>query len=272
MLQIDARYQTVFGKLGLTTTHAIVEFFREANPKAGTGVFVRCVTLDQSGSAPLTVFYKQYEYQPASWSFLGRASKAQREYRNYAVFRALDVACPDAIAIGEERDGLGRLRRAFIITRAIPDALTLPMFVEQQKTAGIQSGGSGGHRQSVRPILRRQLAAFTRRIHDARFFHHDLHWRNVLVTGIQSDAPKLWWIDCPRGAFGRWARWRDHRRQIKDLACLDKAASKYSSRAERVAFIRDYLKEKRLGPAGKRLVREVLAYRRVRWPEDWEGR
>jgi len=108
----------------------------------------------------------------------------------------------------------------------------------------------------------------TRRLHQAGFFHNDLVWRNILATWTPPSPPSLWWIDCPRGAFHRWPVGR-RRRVWKDLASLDKSASKCCTRAERVAFLLEYLGERRLTPSAKRLIREVQAYRRARWPEDW---
>jgi tRNA A-37 threonylcarbamoyl transferase component Bud32 len=254
MLRIAPAYRSSFEQLGLTYLESIVAFF--AGNSAGRGVSVRPFQLPIPGQPPLSIFYKQYEYRPAAWSFWGRASKARCEYENYAVFRSLNIPCAEPVAIGEQRDGLGRLRRAFIITRAIPEARTLLDFARQKTDSG-------------RAVLRQQLAAFTRRIHRAGFFHNDLYLRNLLVT-TESAEPKLWWIDCPRGSFAHWLPWR-RRRRLKDLACLDKAASQLCSKAERVAFIREYAGERRLSATAKRLIQDVQAYRRMRWPEDWRG-
>src|SRR5882672_3848106 len=130
--------------------------------------------------------------------------------------------------VGELRDVLGRLCRAFVITEAIPRSWTLPQFVEEfcpnRETA---------ESQELRDGLCRQMATLVRRIHDAGFFHHDLVWRNILVTWTPPDAPKVWWIDCPRGGFSR-----QRRRQIKDLASLGKMAAKHCSNAERLEFLK----------------------------------
>ena len=60
-------------------------------------------------------------------------------------------------------------------------------------------GPAASEREARRNVIR-QLAEMTRRIHDSHFFHHDLVWRNVLVTGFPFAPARLWWIDCPRGA------------------------------------------------------------------------
>jgi hypothetical protein len=107
----------------------------------------------------------------------------------------------------------------------------------------------------------------TRTIHEAGFFHHDLVWRNVVAT-FERGTPKVWWIDCPSGGFVRWGR---HRRRLKDLASLDKLASKHCTRGERLRFLGLYLGQPASAEATQRLARQILDYRRTRWPEDWEG-
>jgi hypothetical protein len=175
----------------------------------------------------------------------------------------LGIACAERIACGENRDALGRLRRAFIVTRAIPDAANLKDFVANH----CSKPGS----QSLRNSLRRQLAALTRASHAGGFFHNDLYWRNVLVSWHPPAEPEVWWIDSPRGQLRDGSSWR-RRRILKDLAALDKTASQQCRRAERAAFAAEYLGRPRLDPEVRQLIRDALAYRKQRWPEDWHGR
>jgi hypothetical protein len=266
MLDIEPCHQPILSCLGLNSFDAITARFRPAGPSAAAGVRVEPKTLEAPGYPALAVFYKQYDYHPGSWRFFGRRSKARCEHENYRVFRELDIPCAEPVACGEQRDRLGRLERAFILTVAIPDALNLVEFV----TRHCPQRNDETARQ-LRHEICQQLAAMTRRIHAAGFFHHDLVWRNVLVTWKPPARPKVWWIDCPRGQFDRVSPWR-RGRVLKDLASLDKSAVKYCSRGERVTFLRAYLGEKRLSAQGKHLLRDVLKYRKHRWPEDWEGR
>jgi len=215
------------------------------------------------GLPGVPVFYKQYEYVPAAWGFVGRASKAQCEFKNYDVFGRLGIPCAERMACGESRDGLGRLRRAFIITRAVPEAMSLIDFVKQHCPHTM------GTSRKLRANLLRQLAILTGRMHAAEFFHNDLVWRNILVTWQPPDGLRLWLIDCPRGRFRRWTFRRRHH-QLKDLALLDKSAARFCTRAERVAFVREYLGLKGLNHSAKRLIRDALDYRKRRWPEDWD--
>jgi hypothetical protein len=266
MLVIDTRYQTTFAALGLNSFDSVLAFFGGDKLPAKTGVCIRPQTISPPGQPAIPVFYKQYEYRPASWSFLGRRSKARREYQNYETLERLGIACAERLACGEQRDGFGRLRRAFLVTRAIPGALNLVDFVAKH----CPNKGLGSARP-LRAAIRRQLAAMTRTSHAGGFFHNDLYWRNVLVSWQPPAEPRVWWIDSPRGQLDRWSPWRN-RRRLKDLAALDKTAATNCRRTERAAFVTEYLGQPRLDAEARQLIRETLAYREQRWPEDWDER
>ena len=253
----------MFATLGLNSFDSIVAFFGGNEVARKTTVLVKPAMLDLPDQPPVEVFYKQYEHHPPSMKFIGRPSKARCEFRNYDVFNRLGLACAEKIACGEQRDWLGRLRRAFIITRAIPESSTLLDFLP-----GHFPDRSTMASRTVRDALCRQLAGMLRRIHLDGFFHNDIYWRNILVTWQPPAEPRLWWIDCPRGQSDRWSPLR-HRRRLKDLASLDKSAARFCTRGERVAFIKEYLGKARLDAEARKLIREALAYRRQRWPEDW---
>ena len=263
MLLVDARYQPAFAALELNSFDSVLRHFGGDKLPANTAVRVRTRELAVPGQPTVAVYYKQYEYRPASWAFLGRRSKARREFENYAAMEDLALACAQRIACGESRDAIGRLRRAFIITRAIPDAVSLLDFLTRPSQAPVG--------QPARTAIRQQLAQLTRASHAGGFFHSDLYWRNVLISGGPAGPPKVWWIDSPRGLRDTWSPWRD-RRRIKDLAALDKAASCHCRRGERAAFVAEYLGKSRLDAEARQFIREVLAYRQHRWPEDWNER
>ena len=273
MVTIEPRYEPILRALGLNSFEALSQFFLGDGDGAPasrtpprTGVRVVPKLLQPEGHPPLAVFFKQYDHEPPSWRFLGRASKARCEYVNYEVFRDLRVAAAERMATGEERDVLGRLRRAFILTVAVPESMTLVEFAKRYGSRAEQVGAT-----ALRRGLARQLGRMARRLHAAGFYCHDLVWRNILATWQPPEAPKLWLIDCPRGGYDRHSPWR-RRRLLKDLASLDKSGVRYASLAERVAFLQAYLGTPRLGPEGRRLAKDVCTYRRDKWPEDWEGR
>jgi hypothetical protein len=263
MLMIEPSFEPAFAALGLDSFAAISEFFLGREQASRPKVVVRQVTLPWPAHDAVSVFYKQYEPVGAKWEFVGRRSKARCEFENYAVFKQLGLPAPERIAVGEERDVLGRLLGTFIITRAIPDALTLTEFVQKHCPHRLTSES-----RFLRAILCRQLAELTRRMHAACFFHRDLVWRNVLVTGRPPAPPKIWWIDCPRGSFVRWSFLRSGPR-LRDLASLDKSASRWCSAGERIQFVKLYLGKPRLDGEAKQLIRDELNFRKNRWPEDW---
>jgi hypothetical protein len=262
MIGFASEFESAFAAAGLGSTAAVCQRFGgDALPPAG-GVQVKRVDLELGAGGRLELFFKLYCYRRPSWRFFGRASKARREFQNYAVFERLGIRGARRVACGEERDWIGRLRRAFIVTEAIPGAVTLTEFVRTHAAPG---------RPGVRALrlgLLRQLAAMICRAHAAGFYHHDLVWRNLLVTHRPPGEPQVWWIDCPRGQFDRWSPWRE-RRRIKDLASLDKVAAELATAPERLRFVMCYLGMTRLDREAKSLVRRVLAYRKARWPDDW---
>jgi hypothetical protein len=257
-LLVDPRWQSAFLQLGLRTSSDVLAVFGGGPAAGSAGVIVQPHSLTLPSGEIVPVFFKQYCFPRASWLFWLRTSKARREFENYAVFERLGIRCAQRIACGEERDRLGRLRHAFILTRTVPNAVTLLDYFGGPEPAGARSCAP-----DARAAFRRQLADMTRRIHAASFYHNDLYWRNVLIEGSPGERPLLCWIDCPRGSFARWFLGR-HRR-IKDLAALDRCAAKYCSRVERMRFIKDYLGRARLDEDGKRLIRKILAYRSRRW-------
>lgn len=259
MLLIKPGFQNVFRALGLDSCATVVKHFMTGETPAGP-VTLRRISVTDDDGAKVSAFYKQYEYTKPAWKFIGRASKARCEFANYTVFARLGVRAADAIACGEERTALGRLRRAFIVTREIPLALTLGEFFDQHC-----SNRADANSRALRGALLEQLAQMTRYIHDASFFHHDLVWRNILVSPDNKGAAQLWWIDCPRGEFDRWSPWR-RGRQVKDLALLDLVGALRCSMCERLQFMKDYLGKSRLNVVAKTLIRDVLHYKVRKWP------
>lgn len=261
MLLVGPEFQHAFQRLGLTSCELVVRHFAAA-PTSRAPVTVKATVLATPDGSSVSVFFKQYDYSTPAWNFIGRRSKARCEFENYDAFARLGIPAATAVACGEERDRLGRLRRAFIITRAIPEALTLIDFV-RKRCADRRDIAC----RNLRDRLTKQLAEMTRRIHAAHFSHHDLVWRNILVTHSPNAEPQLWWIDCPRGRFVRWARWRRGWR-LRDLASLDKVGSELGTRGERLRFVKLYLGQARLETHVKELARTVLKYRETRWAED----
>ena len=164
---VDSRYKPAFERLRLDSFSSAVAFFSgKGDPARRSLVEQKQVQLPDGSSLP--VFYKQYEFANASWRYLWRASKARCEFQNYAAFEQLGIPCAERIACGEQRDWIGRLHRAFIVTKALPNSGSLVEFVQQQcpTRATVEF-------RKLRSLLLNQLADLTRRMHAAKFFHHD---------------------------------------------------------------------------------------------------
>jgi len=219
------------------------------------GVYVSQVTL-RMGEQRVSVFYKLYTEPSGSWRYVGRWSKARRETLSYDAFAKLGIRCAQWIACSEQRDRFRRLRSAFLITVAVPDAMMLDEYIAQHCDDPRDSQAN-----TTRRALIDQLAAQVSCAHRASFFHNDLHWRNIIVNGPAHD-PNVWWIDCPRGRVQRLP-WLQRRLAVKDLACLDRTAVDVCSQSERMRFLLAYAQGDR--QRARQLARAVVAYRRKRW-------
>lgn len=255
---VESSFQSLFAQLGLHDCSQTIRFFTQSVTAPFKKTWIKPTRLG-SGENAVPVFYKQYSFNKPSWKFLGRFSKARREFENYAVFQRLNIASAQRIACGEQRDALGRLKRAFIVTRAISDTTTLLEFIPKHC-----ADRTSAEIKRTRKTIIDQLAGMTRQIHEAHFFHNDLFWRNVLVQWKPGEEPRLWWIDCPRGKFSRIGILQRHRR-IKDLAALNKSAEEHFSPRERIEFMKIYLRQNRLDAMGRRLIRDTRAYGKSRW-------
>jgi hypothetical protein len=261
LLRVDTLYQPLFRQLGLASCSETISFFSDNRtlPAARSFILTKVVT---AGDTSVLLFFKQYNFPTPSWKFWGRSSKAKREYENYAVFDRLGIASAERVACGEQRDGLGRLKRAFIITRGISNTSTLVDFLANQP-----SNGAAMEAKRKRKAIIEQLAGMMRRIHDAEFFHHDLFWRNILVQTNPGEAIKVWWIDCPRGKFTHSKRLQ-YRHLLRDIAALDLSAETCLTPRDRIAFLKLYLGQQRLDAGAKKLIADALAYRKKHWAKQ----
>jgi Ser/Thr protein kinase RdoA (MazF antagonist) len=132
-----------------------------------------------------------------------------------------------------------------MITREIPNTIDLEQLAQDNDTR-LQD------RAWINKISA-QLAGITRTLHDHRFIHNDLKWRNVLVD----DHDRLYLIDCPLGDF-----WRGNllqHRIIKDIANLDRIAKYKLSRTQRLRFFLKYTGHSRLTSADRKMLRRLFS-------------
>ena len=93
MLLIAGPYESTLTALGLKSFNSIAAAFGPDQPPRKSGAFVQPRTLNLPGEPPASIFYKQYFHQPPSLGFLGRPSKARREYDNYETFASMICSC-----------------------------------------------------------------------------------------------------------------------------------------------------------------------------------
>lgn len=176
--------------------------------------------------------------------FFGRP-RIKAEWQSLRHFVRWGVPTVPVVAYGLERKN-GLFARGALITREVVDTEDLALLARRQD-ARLQDRHWVEH-------ISQQLARATRILHEHRFTHNDLKWRNLLVNG----QGELFLIDCPSGSFwwGPWLR----QRIVKDLACLDKVAKHQLSRSQRLRFYLHYRQCSGLQAADKPMIRQVLSY------------
>ncbi len=176
--------------------------------------------------------------------YLGKP-RVKAEWQNLKRFAKWGIPTAEVVAWGLERRGAAYNRGA-MITRELPNTEDLSALAERfdaklSDRAWVDS-------------ISRQLASYTRTMHDHRFTHNDLKWRNLLID----DQARVFLIDCPNGDFwhGFWLKYRI----TKDLACLDKVAKYHLSATQRLRFYLQYRQRDRLNAADKKRIRHVVRF------------
>lgn len=177
---------------------------------------------------------------------LGR-SRIRAEWENLQHFEHWGIPAARVQAYGAEKYG-PFFKRGAIVTREILNTEDLAQLAENRDPR-LQDP------QWVQTVST-QIAQATRIMHEHKFAHGDLKWRNILVT--KGDHPQIYLIDCPSGNF--WHLPFLKYRRIKDLACLDKVACRVLSRTQRLRFYLVYCSQKRLMPINKRQLRQILNF------------
>ena len=200
-----------------------------------------------------SIFFKRYTYPKQKRSrYWMRASKAQVETFAYAQLKSLGIPTLNVIAFGESRT-FGKLNAAYIITQGINDSMDMQQFAKQ-----VWFDLPTQQRTAVYLDLRTQIFNQLKLTHQAKFFHQDLHWRNILVTQ-ENGCYKTTWIDCPRADY-RMLPMNAKHGQMVDLSCLSRRALDYLSRSERYSALSTYLKINNLGWTNRSLFKEIQAH------------
>ncbi|MBK8000455.1 MAG: hypothetical protein IPK15_17485 [Verrucomicrobia bacterium] len=216
---------------------------------------VRRVVLGSGSTAPIVFIKKYWISRPKQlWSGMFRGTffgcpKARREYQNLAGLRTMGLDAPEPIAYGEERKA-GWLVRSYLISDGVPAPKPLHEYIRGELMAL-----TGDTRRQTRRMLIESLAAYTRRLHEQHFVHHDYFWRNILLSHGALDHFYL--IDAHKGRLEMLGK--DAPARAYDLAALDSAAPHFFSRTERLRFFLLYRGHRRLDAPDKALLRRTLA-------------
>jgi tRNA A-37 threonylcarbamoyl transferase component Bud32 len=220
---------------------------------------LRCYRCDLPGAQ--TVYFKRYVYAKRKWhEFFLRPGKAAVELWSYSRLKALGIPTLQVVAFAERR-WFGMLVAACIVTRGVPDTVDLEAFART-----VWCHWPRERRIETARALACTLLAQARTAHRHGFFHHDLKWRNLLVSPT-GDPRSLVWIDAPRASR---MRFRERRGVITDLSGLARIAVSLFSRFELMRFIHLYLGESGSSVEAKRLFRQVQRHlgRRMPRPVD----
>lgn len=178
--------------------------------------------------------------------WLGRP-RLRGEWENLQLFQKWNLSAARLAAFGMEQRGPFFKRGA---------AITIELLETRDLADLAKQNDSRLKNPQWIATVSKQLAHTTRVMHDHRFAHGDLKWRNILVN--QSDIPQIYLIDCPDGKF--WIPPFLQYRKNKDIACLDKYGKQILSSTQRLRFYLDYLGQKKLTPADKRNLRHILRF------------
>lgn len=178
--------------------------------------------------------------------YIGR-SRIRAEWENLMLFQALQIPTAELVGYGEESK-FGIFQRGTLITAAVANTESLDQHIKHHPDLL-------RNRQWISEIII-QVAHHTKTLHEARFAHNDLNWRNILVT--TRGRPKVFFIDCPSGKF--WKPPFLKRRITKDLAHLDEVARNVLPKVLQLNFYQHYIGVKSLAPADKRNFRKITNF------------
>ncbi len=210
MIYIAPEYRPWFARQGITTYTHLLSLCRGQliNSADKNATWRDELVLDEGR---VGVFIKRYTYPPLLRYVYPRVPRALVELKSYQYWQQHNIPGPQPIAAGAYSP-MGIHRSSLIVTREIVAARDL-------NDLGRDDEFCNNTALLVRVFDR--LADLLVQTHQAHFYHYDLHFRNVMVQGVGEDpqAPKVYWIDAPRGKCQPPLIFRRYL-QIKDLACI----------------------------------------------------
>ena len=179
-----------------------------------------------------------------------QSSRARNEYHTLKLMRQLGIQAVRPVAYGERRIG-HFLRSCFLITEAVPAAMSLASFI---KTFSHHRATPLARQARVEVLT--TLARQVRHMHEAGFVHRDLFWRNVLIRPLPDHRFEFYFLDASVGKRIRLAP----RRQdsiVHDIAAMSALAPEFCSKADQLRFLLEYLDTDHLTTEDRRWLRRV---------------
>lgn len=138
------------------------------------------------------------------------------------------------VAYGRRRTLQGLQVQSVLLTEYVESAAALDEAWRQAAQAGVTSRCAG------RWSLIRDAAHSVARMHAGRLVHRDLHPRNILVRDGQASGPSRVVVVDLLGAG--WSRPVTVKRAASNLAQLDQHFHRVATRADRLRFVKEYLR------------------------------
>lgn len=171
-------------------------------------------------------------------------SKVSSEWKNLLILQDLGIPTPKIVAYGQKYK-LGMYKVGALVTEEVADTADLENHVRSHPELV--------HDKKWLFSVLEQVADYTRRMHEAKFIHKDLNWRNILVT--ITGKPKIYFIDCPSGRYVSPLFFA--RGQIRDLAHLDKVGRQLLSKTDLLKFYKFYRQCKKLTREDKVFIAKI---------------
>jgi tRNA A-37 threonylcarbamoyl transferase component Bud32 len=253
---ISAEWRPLLMTHGLTTVDGVYRLSKGLPVTRSGSTEVRRVLLGEAARSRVVYIKKYWLTNPnqiASGLTRGMVfgrGKARREYENLERLRRWEVDAPFPVAYGEERV-CGCLVRSFLMSEEVTDPVPLSQWIRDM----LRRLDDQATVRAWRRTLLTRLADAVGRLHEHGFVHHDLFWRNIILSGGGLETFSL--IDAHKGRS--WRDGEEPEARARDLASLDAAAPFYFSKSERMRFFMRYRRVSRLRPEDKELIRRVLA-------------
>lgn len=259
-LRIVPPYRERLARLGLDSVEAILT--REDGRVAAWSRTTDTMLVPGSNGEP--GFYVKRYYYPR-WknrvramfrgTFFGR-DRGHEEFRSLNIMRRLGIPAVRPVAYGSRRCARF-LAACFLITEEVPAACNLTTFASAVHDG--ECSVTAPQRATLLDRLARQIAE----MHATGFAHGQLFWRNILVRTGPDHLPEYFLLDAqPRRGWkhlsARGLGWQ------RDLANTLVSALPFTTRTERLRFLKKYLNAPQLRPEFKTHAEQIDALA-TRW-------